>query len=91
MKKSELRKLIREEITKQRSILESVSLVDMYNEMQSWVQVSPKTLSKAKVSKITTSNNKEFKRLVNQWERGIYDEDPEMLVQELDNILINSK
>ena len=91
MKKSELRKLIREEITKQRSILESVSLVDMYNEMQSWIQVSPKTLSKAKASKITTSNNKEFKRLVNQWERGIYDEDPEMLVQELDNILINSK
>lgn len=63
------------------------SLYDMLQEMMTWVPISPEDLNKARSSDINTTNSPQLKRLVRDWVNGIYDEDPEILVQELQNLI----
>jgi hypothetical protein len=58
-------------------------------EMQSFLKVSPDTLAKAKASKLTASNCPALRGLINDWSNGVYDEDPEYVISELETILNN--
>ena len=59
------------------------TLSSMLREMQTWVTVSEDTIKKADSLGINTNNSKLFKRLVNDWINGMYDEDPELLTNKL--------
>lgn len=59
------------------------TLSSMLQEMQTWVTVSEDTIKKADSLGINTNNSKVFKRLVNDWINGMYDEDPELLTNKL--------
>ena len=63
------------------------TIYDIMLELGTWIKFFPSKLAKAKVSKITTSNNREFKRLVSDWENGMYDEDIDQLGREISNLL----
>jgi hypothetical protein len=60
-----------------------ITLHDMLLEMGTWLSSTPDELERAKQSGITNRNNKNLKSLVTAWEDGNYDEDPEILHQEL--------
>ncbi len=60
-----------------------ITLHDMLLEMGTWLSSTPDELERAKQSGITDRNNKNLKSLVTAWEDGNYDEDPEILHQEL--------
>ena len=60
-----------------------ITLHDMLLEMGTWLSSTPDELERAKQSGITNRNNKNLKTLVTAWEDGNYDEDPEILHQEL--------
>lgn len=60
-----------------------ITLHDMLLEMGTWLSSTPEELERAKKSGITNRNNKNLKSLVTAWEDGNYDEDPEILHQEL--------
>ena len=60
-----------------------ITLHDMLLEMGTWLSSTPEELERAKKSGITDRNNKNLKSLVTAWEDGNYDEDPEILHQEL--------
>ena len=65
----------------------TVTLLSMFEEMQTWVSFSPDQLEKAKKSKINTSNSLSFKFLVQNWGEGFYDESPELIKQELESYI----
>lgn len=62
---------------------QEITLHSMLLEMGTWLSSTPEELRKAKESGITTGNNKNLKSLVSAWQNGNYDEDPEILHQEL--------
>ena len=64
----------------------TVTLDSMFRELNSFIPCS-KYFADATQSKITTSNNKEFKRLVQNWSNGQFDECPEHAVQGMVYIL----
>ena len=64
-----------------------VTLLDFFEEMQSFVNVSEETLQAAEKSKVDEGNSPKLKQLVKSWVNGLYDEDPELLVQELERLL----
>jgi hypothetical protein len=63
------------------------TLHSMLLEMGTWLSSTPDELERAKKSGITTKNNKNLKSLVTAWQNGNYDEDPEILHQELLNLI----
>jgi hypothetical protein len=64
-----------------------LSIYVMVIELSDWVKISPADVAKALASNITVENNEDFARLVNDWEDGRYDEDPEVLVSEILSLL----
>lgn len=64
-----------------------VTLTGMLREMQTWHNIEKHTLDKAEQAKINTKNNTKFKRLVKDWETGMYDEDPDAVLNELYSFL----
>lgn len=60
-------------------------------EIKTYTEIDNSEMAKAKLSKINTSNNDEFKDLVMSWCDGAYDEDPESLAWELINLLNQEK
>lgn len=68
----------------------TVTLDSMFRELNSFIPCS-KYFEDATQSKITTSNSKELKRLVQDWSNGQFDECPEYAVQGLVHILEISK
>ena len=76
-----MKKLVRE------SLNESVHLGDMYREMGTWFDLSPKMIKAADESGIDTKNNENFAQLVDEWRDGIYDEDPYYIMQQLEAII----
>ena len=56
---------------------------NMLTELQTWFNPTQELLNKAKQSKITTKNNKQFKQLVDGWMEGMFDEDPRLLYDEI--------
>ena len=63
-----------------------VTLLDMFNELNSFIPCMDH-FDKAFHSGITTTNNKEFKGLFNDWMSGVFDEDPDVLLRELISLL----
>ncbi len=57
------------------------------NEIGTYTFIDESVMVEAKSSKITTTNNKDFKDLVLSWIDGAYDEDPESLAWEVSNLL----
>jgi hypothetical protein len=64
-----------------------VTILSLAQEMQSFIQVGKSTLDKAGESKITNKNNNDFKKLVRDWQNGVYDEDPAYVISEIEWIL----
>ena len=63
------------------------TIYDLLTELQSFTTIDDNILSKAKDSNIRVSNNGKFKTLVRNWVQGMYDEDLDCLVTELNNML----
>lgn len=61
----------------------TITLHSMLLEMGTWLHTTPVELELAKQSGIHSGNNKNLARLVQAWQAGSYDEDPEILHQEL--------
>lgn len=59
--------------------MKPITLFDLLDELQSFIEVNEKDLEKAAQSSVTDVNNKEFKDLVKGWTNGLYDEDPLLL------------
>jgi hypothetical protein len=55
------------------------TILNMLQELSTWIDWDKDILAKAKASKITDKNNRIFKSLVNGWVDGDYDDDPEAL------------
>jgi len=64
-----------------------MKILQLAQEMQSFLTVSEKTLEAAKKSFITTENNTNFKYLVEDWGAGAYDEDPDLVLQRIEHLL----
>ena len=63
------------------------SIFNLLCELSSFTPVSYEDMGRAKKSKITYMNNEDFARMVNGWQDGQYDEDPDQLVSELVDLL----
>jgi hypothetical protein len=63
-----------------------VTLLAMFQELNSFVECN-EYFARAKASKITTKNNTNFASLVDDWGSGVYDESPELLVDEMSRLL----
>jgi len=68
-----------------------ITIYDILTELQSFLHVDKKDLDFAKKSKINDSNNNEIKSLVNKWSTGVYDEDPDQLLNSLLDLLEKSE
>ena len=64
-----------------------VTVAGMLREMQTWFNIEKHLLDKAEQANINTKNNTKFKRLVKDWETGMYDEDPDAMLNELYSFL----
>jgi len=56
---------------------------NLLREMQSYVSVPEAEIQKAEKSGINSSNNMDFALIVEDWENGRYDEDPDYVVNEI--------
>ncbi len=65
----------------------NITILSFLEEMQSFVNVSFNLLQKASKSNITSKNNSELNILLNQWQNGEFDEDPDTLVFEIAHLL----
>lgn len=63
-----------------------VTLLEMFEELESFGFASEKKL-KAEISGISTKNNWKLDNLVDNWKIGLYDESPELLFQELEDLV----
>ena len=68
-----------------------MKIVDFLLELKSFVPVSEKDIVKATKSKITDLNNPNFKKLVTDWVKGKYDNDPDTLYFETASLLYKEK
>ena len=64
--------------------MKKLSLYDFMQEIGSFTTIDSVSLEKAKQSGINTSNSPKLKLLLNRWIKGMYDEDPDYLAQELE-------
>ena len=63
------------------------TIYSLLQEMQTWLMFDKQTIAKAKASNITTKNNPEFQKLVNDWANGYYDEDPLYVGDKIESLL----
>jgi hypothetical protein len=63
------------------------TLFEFMGEISTYANIEESVMAKAKLSNITTENNKELKHLVSSWIDGAYDEDPESLAWELSRLI----
>jgi hypothetical protein len=61
----------------------NVTIQDLVSELGSFGPI-PDTLENLNDVDINTGNRKVFKQLVDDWARGVYDEDPDALLFELE-------
>jgi hypothetical protein len=87
MKKSELKSLIKEVIQESKV----ATILGLMEELASVIDVDKISLYDAEKSKITTENNSAFKKLVSDWSNGKYDNDPEILFQNLQSLIFKHK
>ena len=67
--------------------MKKVTIFGFLDEISTYTLVEKSTMIKARSSKITTDNNRDFKDLVSSWIDGAYDEDPESLAWEVKNLM----
>lgn len=65
----------------------TVTVHDLFEELQSFMEIEPIYLLHAAKSKVTNKNNPDFRVLLNDWTSGRYDNDPELLLQRLKKFL----
>jgi hypothetical protein len=65
----------------------TITLIEMLEEIGTWVDTPCDIKIKASDSKISTENSPKLKKLIREWERGRYDEDVDKLHQELISLL----
>jgi hypothetical protein len=63
-----------------------MTILDMLAEMNSYVSCT-RYFKSAANTKMTADKTKRLKELVEEWTNGRYDEDPEILVQELVHLI----
>ena len=59
----------------------------LLNEMASFVNVDPRLIRNAERSGINEENSTEFRQIVEDWSEGVYDEDPDYVVSEIEFLL----
>ena len=64
--------------------MKKLSLYDLMQEIKSFTPIDSVSLEKAKQSGIDTRNSRKLKLLLDRWIKGMYDEDPDYLAQELE-------
>lgn len=67
--------------------METVSIWELLSELSEYTPVSREDLDKAELSDIDNDTHVEFSVLLEQWKVGQFDEDPELLVQQLNAML----
>ena len=67
--------------------INETSLGDMYREMGTWFRLDPRLQKIADESRVTDENSEDLQYLVNGWMDGMYDEDPDTLLREIENII----
>ena len=60
-----------------------ITIANLLREMQSFVNVEGRVIEDAERSNINSENNARFRNYLLDWEEGIYDEDPDYLVDDL--------
>jgi len=60
---------------------------NLLREMQSFVSVPKSLITKAAETGINEANNQEFAEILEGWSSGLYDEDPDYVVSEIENLL----
>jgi hypothetical protein len=63
------------------------TILEILEELSALTKVDPKIIDRAKKSNITEKNHKGFKGAVKAWADGRYDNDPEVLVGNLDHFI----
>jgi len=63
------------------------TIYELLSEMTSFVSVPSVYLEKAEYSNINSENSWKFDFLLNDWKDGIYDEDPDVLVNNIVELL----
>lgn len=64
-----------------------LSIYQLLSEMQSFVSINDQVMDIARKSEISTENSMLFRQYVKEWGDGIYDEDPDLLVQDILRLL----
>jgi hypothetical protein len=67
--------------------MENITAFELLEELESWLTVDMTDKTKAVTSGIDTTSNPEFRELVEGWTSGKYDEDPDVLKQEILNLV----
>ena len=67
--------------------MKKLSLYDFMQEIKSFTPIDSVSLEKAKQSGINTRNSPKLKLLLDRWIKGMYDEDPDYLAQELEGLV----
>lgn len=67
--------------------MERISIWELLSALCDFTPVPRETLDEASISDIDNDTNVEFSVLVEQWKAGMFDEDPELLVQRLTAML----
>ena len=62
---------------------EATTLASMFAELGTWITFTDKEKEEAKKSRVTDRTNPSFEKLVKDWSNGMYDEDPELVAQQL--------
>lgn len=65
----------------------NTTLFEFMGEINTYAHIDESVMIKAKESPITEKNNKNLKKLISDWTRGVYDEDPMILANELSYLL----
>jgi len=63
------------------------TILEFMNEMETWHSFSNEEVDCAEISDINNHNNTTFQLLLSGWIAGDYDEDPELVCQELIGLL----
>lgn len=71
--------------------MDNYSAEDLALEMRSFIKVDGNVILHARRSKVNYGNHSDFRTLVEAWRDGMYDEDPNIVIQELKSLIYKNK
>ena len=71
--------------------MDNYSAEDLALEMRSFIKIDGNVLLHARKSKVNCENHSDFRTLVEAWKNGMYDEDPNVVIQELKSLIYKNK